>query len=207
MAPYLVGESGRIIGVEPDPENLATLKKNNEINILKNVEVVEKALFSESNHVLDLISNGTMSHVVTEDTEHENPFKIFRVNTITFDDLLLDLSISPAFLKMNIEGSEKYALRSADHTMKLLKYLECEIHNFDSERELLRYDCFRFEEMGAEKYGNLKRYLCRHPFKVINMEIHNSFLTSRRVLFHKTQRAEIYPILFFGQKILDNRTN
>lgn len=72
MASYLVGESGRIIAVEPDPENLATLKKNIEINSLKNVEVVEKALFSESNHVLDLIYNGTMSHVVTEDTDHEN---------------------------------------------------------------------------------------------------------------------------------------
>lgn len=45
MASYLVGESGRIIGVEPDPENLATRKKNIEIKSLKNVEVVEKALF------------------------------------------------------------------------------------------------------------------------------------------------------------------
>lgn len=72
MASYLVGESGRIIAVEPDPEDLGTLKKNIEINSLKNVEVVEKALFSESNHVLDLIYNGTMSHVVTEDTDHEN---------------------------------------------------------------------------------------------------------------------------------------
>lgn len=207
MASYLVGESGRIIAIEPDPENLATLKKNIEINGLKNVDIVEKALFSESNQVIDLISNGTKSHVVTEDTDHENPFKIFTVNTITFDDLLLDLSISPAFLKMDIEGSEKYALRCADHTMGFLRYIECEIHDFDSERELLRYKCFRFGKTGAENIENVKGYLFRHPFKVANMEIHNSFLTSRRVLFARSKRAGIYPKLFFGQKVFDNRTD
>lgn len=47
---------------------------------------------------------------------------------------------------------------------------------------------------------NVKRYLFRHPFKVINMEIRNSFLTSKRVLFGRSQRGEIYPKLFFEQK-------
>ena len=200
MASSLVGESGRVIAVEPDPENLAILKKNIAINSLKNVEVVGRALFSESNQAINMISNGTMSHVVAQEKDHKNLLKIFTVNTITFDDLLLDLGISPAFLKMDIEGSEKYALRSADHTMKLLKYLECEIHDFDSERELLRYDRFRFEETGAENMENVKRYLFRHPFKVINMEIRNSFLTTKRVLFGRSQSGEIYPKLFFGQK-------
>lgn len=90
-----------------------------------------------------MISNGTMSHVVNEEANSENCLKLFTVNTTTFDDLLLELDISPTFLKMDIEGPEKYSLRSADHTMKLLKYLECEIHDFDSERELLCYNCFR----------------------------------------------------------------
>ncbi len=123
MASSLVGESGRVIAVEPDPENLAILKKNIAINSLKNVEVVGRALFSESNQVINMMSNGTMSHVVAQEKDPKNLLKMFKVNTITFDDLLLDLGISPAFLKMDIEGSEKYALRSADHTMKLLNLL------------------------------------------------------------------------------------
>ncbi len=124
MASSLVGESGRVIAVEPDPENLVSLKRNVAINSLKNVEVVEKALFSESNQAINLISNGTMSHVVNEEANSENCPRLFTVNTTTFDDLLLELDVSPTFLKMDIEGSEKYSLRSADHTMKLLKYLE-----------------------------------------------------------------------------------
>ena len=49
MDSSLVGETGSVVAVEPDPENLVTLKKNIAINSLKNVEVVKKALFSESN--------------------------------------------------------------------------------------------------------------------------------------------------------------
>lgn len=207
MASYLVGESGRVISIEPDPENIVTLKNNIALNNLRNVEVVEKALFSESNLSINLISNGTMSHVVNKETNVENRLKLFTVNTTTFDDLLLELDISPAFLKMDIEGSEKWALRRADHTMKLLKYLECEIHDYESESELLRYDRFKFEETGTENMENVKRYLFRHPIKVINMEIHNSFITSKRVLFRRSQSAELYPKLYFGQKISSNRTN
>ena len=91
--------------------------------------------------------------------------------------------------------------------MKLLRYIECEIHDLESERELLNYKCFSFRKTGVENMDNVKGYLFSHPFKVINMEIHNSFLTSRRVLFARSKRAEIYPKLFFGQKLSDIRTD
>lgn len=51
IASFLVGDTGRVIAIEPDPENLMTLQMNIAINTLKNVKVIERALFSESDQV------------------------------------------------------------------------------------------------------------------------------------------------------------
>ena len=48
ISSILVGNTGRVLAVEPDPENLNILKKNIELNDLKNIEIINKALYNES---------------------------------------------------------------------------------------------------------------------------------------------------------------
>ena len=145
--------------------------------------------------------NGTMSHIILDhNAVCEADVKTYEVSTITFDDLISDLHISPAALQMDIEGSEKFALRSADHALLSVRYIECEIHDSESEGKLLRNDGFRFEKSRAENMGNAIRYLLCHPLKVLNMKMHNGSVTSRRVLFSKSAKTEICPKIFFGYK-------
>lgn len=44
-----VGDAGKVIVIEPMPDNIAILKKNIELNDLKNVTLIEKAASSFAN--------------------------------------------------------------------------------------------------------------------------------------------------------------
>ncbi|MEM3192727.1 MAG: FkbM family methyltransferase, partial [Candidatus Parvarchaeota archaeon] len=62
----LTVKSGLVTAVEPNPNNLATLKENVRINKLDNVIIIDKALFNKSNEVLNFHQEGVMSRVVID---------------------------------------------------------------------------------------------------------------------------------------------
>ena len=47
LAAFKVKEKGRVIAVEPEPNNLKILRENVELNYLKNVIIVPKALYDK----------------------------------------------------------------------------------------------------------------------------------------------------------------
>lgn len=106
-----VGDIGTVLAIEPEPENINILKKNIELNNLKNVEIVTKALYKESGKKLKFYPNGVRLKITADDI-NVNSAEI-EVDTITFDDLISQTGITPNILKMDIEGAEKFALLSA----------------------------------------------------------------------------------------------
>jgi len=102
-----VGETGRVIAIEPGPSSFALLTKNVAINGYRNVTLINKAISNRS---------GTTDFFLCRTGESDNtmyatPGEVrdrISVETITLDDLIGDTKVD--FVKMDIQGSEYLAL-------------------------------------------------------------------------------------------------
>jgi FkbM family methyltransferase len=115
-----VGDAGRVIAVEPMPENLAILRRNIELNGLTNVTVVEKAAGSVSGQLfMATNSNGSVR------TEGKNSIE---VESITLDQLSKDLGITPDFIKIDVEGFEYQILEGCRSILPAIPAVFVEVH-------------------------------------------------------------------------------
>lgn len=136
MASNLVGESGRVIAFEPNPNNHAMLKRN--VGQRKNVTLLQVALAetegtAELHDYLMMSASGSLHYDETlrevqlsQSTQGDfaprlgNDFQpqTYTVRTAPVDDLLAELDISQVdVVKMDIEGAEMGALRGMKNTI------------------------------------------------------------------------------------------
>lgn len=105
LAASIVGESGRVIAVEPNPDNLQLLYRGIVHNGFSNVEVLPHAA-SNARTVFSLTGGTSNTHLIgAREPEEGGHF----VQSIVLDDVLGDLSRLD-FVKMDIEGHEPQAL-------------------------------------------------------------------------------------------------
>lgn len=115
-----VGDTGRVIAVEPMPENLSILRRNIELNGLTNVTVVEKAAGSESGQLfMAANSNGSVR------TTGRNSIA---VESITLDQLSKDLGVTPDFIKIDVEGFEYQILEGCKSILRTIPAVFVEVH-------------------------------------------------------------------------------
>ena len=172
------------------------------MNNLKNVEIIDKALYNESGKKIEFYQNGVMSKIVNDDTKDSGT--IF-VETITFDDILTEYKISPNVLKMDIEGGEKFALLSARNMMKTLNYFEAEIHSKEDWNELRKYSNYfsfkRQEFESKQAMHNVFSFGIKHPLKVLKLEYYNRFMAIRRIFLSMKNSTRLeYPIIVYGER-------
>ena len=123
-----VGDDGKVIVVEPIPENVAILKKNIALNELKNVVVVLKAAAARSGHVtMRPDSNGSVAY----DGKFNNGLE---VESISLDDLAAELNIKPDFIKIDVEGFEYQVLDGAENILATTPALFVEVHTLSLPR-------------------------------------------------------------------------
>lgn len=105
-------------------------------------------------------------------------------------------------MKMYIEGSELYAMQSAEKALKTLKYIEMEIHNkyADDEVNIVLKEFTKIYK-NAE-INNYMGIIKKHSFYFFNLELHNRFKTSFRILKQKDDiKTNDYPkIGYFYRK-------
>jgi len=122
----LVGPTGKVIAVEPSPPNLNKLHRNLRINNAANVEVVPKALWSESGKTMDFHLTdygGYDSFTKTAET-----VETIQVETVTLADLMpKDLPVR--LIKLDLEGAECDALTYHDRVVT--SFLVAEAHETD----------------------------------------------------------------------------
>jgi FkbM family methyltransferase len=112
----MLGDKGKVISIEPDKKNIEILRKNIEINHLKNVEVVEKGCFSKKDRMtfyLDDIGMGGHSLLKKGEAKKET------IEVDTIDNMLKDLEIDRVdFIKIDVMGVELETLRGAEKTLE-----------------------------------------------------------------------------------------
>jgi FkbM family methyltransferase len=119
-----VGPAGLVLAVEPDPENVALLRRNLAENRGDNVQVCPHAvgarpgpgLFSRDR------ATGATGHVGRSATAGELAVGTGRVQVVstrveTLDELADGRGVVPALVKLDIEGSEAQALEGAGRTL------------------------------------------------------------------------------------------
>ena len=114
----LVGESGQVHTFEPDPVAFPLLQDNIQKNKLENIFLNELAL-SEENGKISLISRNFFGHSGSsiEDIRKGNNYVETLVNTVTLDDYCKVHSITPDFIKIDVEGGESKVLNGAKNTI------------------------------------------------------------------------------------------
>ena len=112
----LVGRNGDVFSFEAQNFVFNFLKKNIEANECKNVKLIERAVYNKDNEVLYFSTpNMTSGAPYSGNTILGSSNMSNGVNSITIDSLKIDKPIS--FMKIDIEGSDIFALQGAKETI------------------------------------------------------------------------------------------
>ncbi len=126
-----VGESGRVIAIEAHPLSFAILKNFCLLNELRNVTALQLALVDKP---------GLVRIVESESSWMENAIEYgdgssgIEVRAATLDDICEQEGLKNiAFLKMNIEGAERYALLGMESVLPHTRQICVACHDFRCE--------------------------------------------------------------------------
>lgn len=156
LAAHLVGEHGRVIAIEPVPDNASALRANLELNGFTNVAVVATAASDHSGsatiHKLD--EQPTWAKLDTAETDfgQGRSGSAIEVRLATLDGLL-DEHPAPALVKIDVEGAEVAALRGADRLLgEARPMVVCECHGTNAHiAELLEAKGYELRVVGSDE--------------------------------------------------------
>ncbi|MEK7991784.1 MAG: FkbM family methyltransferase [Thiotrichaceae bacterium] len=112
----LVGETGRVIAFEPDPDNFELLHKNVSLNQYHNVTLIQKAVASENSQApLFLCDENKGMHRLYDSVCCQTSIE---VETVCLDDYLPTLVNKVNFVKIDIEGAEYNALQGMQNILR-----------------------------------------------------------------------------------------
>jgi FkbM family methyltransferase len=110
-----VGPSGKVYTFEFDPDNLAIMRANLELNpeLAERIEVVESALWDRSGELLSFVQGGRMTTVLPDGGAASS------VATVTLDEFVEDRGLERVdFVKMDVEGAEPNVLRGGAGSLR-----------------------------------------------------------------------------------------
>jgi FkbM family methyltransferase len=123
-----VGSTGRVIAFEPVPRNIDLLRRNIEINRIKNIQVMEVAASDRRGEaVIRMAENPSMASLVWH---RNNPSATeLVIRTVAIDELVEQGDLGyPKFLKIDVEGAEGPVLQGMRRTLATAKpvvFVEC----------------------------------------------------------------------------------
>lgn len=138
LAARLVGEQGRVIAFEADPEIAARLREHVDRNTFRWVTVVEKAVWSKGSKALfervDLATSPDrgLGRVVSVSSPNT-----IEIEAVSLDDFARTSPV-PDFIKCDVEGAEVEVFRGAQRLLaEKCPGILCEIHSEANRRALL----------------------------------------------------------------------
>jgi FkbM family methyltransferase len=125
MAAHLVGISGKVIALEPDPRIFLKLKSNVERNNLEQVQVFDVAAADRDSELIltahdESGENWGISRLIDKVSTTQ---KTFRVRSRPLDSLLDDAGLEGVdLLKIDVEGAEDMVLNGMEAGLKSFRY-------------------------------------------------------------------------------------
>jgi FkbM family methyltransferase len=156
-----VGETGRVIAIEAHPLSFSILKNFCKLNRLNNVALLQIALMDKPGVVrmVESASSWTENAVGSD-----NGSSGIEVRAATFGDVYEEFGLKDiAFLKMNIEGAERYALPGTRSALSHVRQICVACHDF-------RSDAGHGEQFRTRAF--VERYLLDHGFGVVSQPGH-----------------------------------
>ena len=157
-----VGPSGRVLAIEAHPATYRLLEQTCRLNGLENVTPLQRAVMDRPGAV-----------TMVEEGSHRDFFSVVgggnggsadrvEVPAATLDSLCGAEGLERvAFLKMNIEGAERYALQGAEDVLARTDHVCIACHDFLSERE---------PELATKAFA--VEFLAGHGFEVVRRDDH-----------------------------------
>jgi FkbM family methyltransferase len=113
IAARLMDDRGRVIAVEPEPENCAWIRRSISLNGYRSIELVEAALSSSDGEATLYLGRHSGWHTLVAGVRGRDQGTV-TVPTRTLDGLLAERGIeAPDVVKIDVEGAEMDVLRGA----------------------------------------------------------------------------------------------
>jgi len=122
IAAQCVGDSGRVVAIEPNPSVADQLKGNVERSKLSNV-IIEQTACSDSSSTLTLyIPDESKLGQASLSKSNAGGVKSVQVRSVTLDQLIRDHALETVtFVKIDVEGAELIVLRGMTDTLRRLR--------------------------------------------------------------------------------------
>jgi FkbM family methyltransferase len=132
----LVQSSGRVVAFEPMPRNIGFLQRHIDLNAARNVTILPLACADRSGREIFCDgANNALGHLADE---RESGTMV--VATVTLDEIVAQLDLTPTVVKIDVEGAEMRVLRGASQLLgKSRPALLLSVHS-----DNLRSDCLEF---------------------------------------------------------------
>jgi len=148
-----VGELGKVLAFEPNPKNAMILKKNIELNKIKNITMFENAV-SNKNRISNLtLSDDPMLSMIIDGDEE---VKKIEVKCITLDSIYEKLKLKKInWLKIDSEGSEIKVIEGAKAILEKFHpkiIVEVRKENENKLKELLNQNKYDVKYLGGEYF-------------------------------------------------------
>ncbi|MGD1937565.1 MAG: FkbM family methyltransferase [Cyanophyceae cyanobacterium] len=113
FASYLFG---KVLAFEPDPRSSSILKQNTQINNIKNIEVISKAVSDYCGvsyfHIENTLNAGRSSLL-----KIPNSTEKIEIEVVTLDSVLEKSNLDVSYIKVDVEGIEINVLKGIEETI------------------------------------------------------------------------------------------
>jgi len=153
-----VGRRGRVLSVEAHPTTFQLLQKTCRYNQLdQNTTCLQRAVMDKAGNIS--IDKRAHQGSTVRLSENHDP-SLLHIAASSLDELCADQSISQVdFLKMNIEGAERFAIQGMPRMIERTRALCIACHDFIGARD----DFYRTKALVID-------YLRNHNFEVVTRE-------------------------------------
>ncbi len=153
-----VGETGRVIAIEAHPLSFSILKNFCQLNRLNNVTALHLALMDKPGTVGIIESQFWRENAVDRQQEPSG----IQVRARILDDICREQQVDDiAFLKMNIEGAERFALLGMSSVFPRIRNICVACHDF-------RWESGHGDQFRTRSF--VEQFLIERGFKIITRQ-------------------------------------